>query len=159
MQKTLLLSAICFSLGLAAPAFAQDSNRSDHSNQRNNSSQRDHSNQHNDSSAGDNRGNRSDGFSIGTGSVAVNNGGTSTSSFASSFNTSKAVGMSRLDGSVSDISVSSLGNAAANMGNSNGGRGGAGDEVYGGNGNGNGKGGNGKGGRSAAGANGDDGKA
>jgi hypothetical protein len=98
MQKTLPISAICLSFGLVVPAFAQDTNNSDHSNQHNNSSQ------HNDSSTGADRGNMDDAYSDGTGSAAANNGGTSTSSFASSFNTSKAVAISRLDGSVSDIS-------------------------------------------------------
>jgi len=38
MQKTLLITAICLSFGLAVPAFAQDTS-SGHSNQNNNNSQ------------------------------------------------------------------------------------------------------------------------
>ena len=98
MRKTLLVTAICLSFGLAAPAFAQDTSSG-------------HSHQNNNNSTGDDRNNAGDAYADGAGSASANNGGTSTSALSSSFNTSKAVAISRLEGSVSDVSVSGIGNA------------------------------------------------
>src|SRR6185312_11994449 len=74
-----------------------------------------------------------DAYANGDGSAAANNHGTASSSIASSynttntssFNTTDVVAEGVLNGSVSGVSVSGIGNVANNMGNANGGHGGA----------------------------------
>jgi hypothetical protein len=121
MRKTLLLSAICLGLGLALPAMAdttQTGGAGPSAQKHSIAVQSSDSSQHTytDSGVGD-------AYADGQGSAAANNGGTASSSIASSFNTSKAVAISRLDGEVTDIRVHDVGNVAKNFGNANGGKG------------------------------------
>jgi len=69
------------------------------------------------------------------GSAAANNGGWATSTMTNAFNTSKAVAMSKLHGSVSHNLILGVGNSASTHGSADGGKayGGDGGKGYGGN--------------------------
>ena len=117
MRKTLIATAILLGIGLTLPAMADDDNST---NSHNNSSTHTRTN----SSQGNDRNNVGDANASAVGAASANNGGTATSAVTNSFNNSKAVAVSRLDGTVTDIQVSGIGNVAQNWGNANGARGG-----------------------------------
>ena len=74
---------------------------------------------------GDNRNNRGKAFASDYG-AAANNNSTASTSVSDAWNSSSAVAMSKLEGSVSKIGVHGLGNSAWNVGSANGGNGGKG---------------------------------
>ncbi|MGD7119962.1 hypothetical protein ACQCTC_25365, partial [Ralstonia pseudosolanacearum] len=141
MKKTLLATAIAMGLGVSGAAWADIGNTASgagdktqtntstitntttttttDTSSRTSTRNTDNSNQNNDQSQGSNRDNSGWAHAEGYGTAAANNGGTAVSTFSNSFNTSKAIAISRLDGAVSNISVSGIGNVATNTGTAN----------------------------------------
>jgi hypothetical protein len=74
--------------------------------------------------------NRTDQDMSGYGNAAAANGSTATANFTNSFNSSRAIAVSRLSGTVSGNAISSIGNYATNNGAANGATGGAGGTNY-----------------------------
>ncbi|MGD7200935.1 hypothetical protein ACQCRF_23100, partial [Ralstonia pseudosolanacearum] len=130
MKKTLLATAIAMGLGVSGAAWADIGNTASgagdktqtntstitntttttttDTSSRTSTRNTDNSNQNNDQSQGSNRDNSGWAHAEGYGTAAANNGGTAVSTFSNSFNTSKAIAISRLDGAVSNISVVDL---------------------------------------------------
>ena len=109
MSKTLLVSAICLGLGLTLPALAQNSVTS--------------TGGAGASATGANHAKvklTSNAAADAAGSAAANNGGTATASVSDSFDSSKAVAVSSLDGTVTNIRVHGIGNVATNRFGTNG---------------------------------------
>ncbi|KFX26376.1 signal peptide protein, partial [Ralstonia solanacearum] len=148
MKKTLLATAIAMGLGVSGAAWADIGNTASgagdktqtntstitntttttdtNTSSRTSTRSTDNSNQNNDQSQGSNRDNSGWAHAEGYGTAAANNGGTAVSTFSNSFNSSKAIAISRLDGTVSNLSISGIGNVATNTGTANGGSGGRG---------------------------------
>ena len=115
MRKTLIATAIVLGLGLTLPAFAADNeNTSKGSSTLTNTDSSTHTRTDTDT-------NTYSTYATGADGSAASSGGT-----ADSFNVSKAVANSTLNGSVSDVAVWGIGNSAVNKGDANGGRGSSG---------------------------------
>ncbi|HJR73138.1 MAG TPA: hypothetical protein VJ806_05815, partial [Luteimonas sp.] len=131
IRKSFLASAVLLGIGMTGQAWAQAQNTENGPGRNLQIAIEDNSDNSN-SSSGDNRDNDGYADSAGYGTAAANNGGTATSTFSSSFNTSQAIATTQLDGYVTDIRTRDIGNYATNNGNANGGSGGAGGAGVGG---------------------------
>ena len=118
IRRALIASAVLVGLGVTGQAWAQASN--------DNNARRGVQTAIDDDSDNSDNSNHGRARASDYGSAAANNSSTATSSFSNSFNSSKAIAETRLDGYVTDIRIRDIGNVANNWGDADGGHGGAG---------------------------------